>query len=176
MEVPQVVYIDKAVDVPMVSERQAPMIQKVLKTVEGPQVQYSDRIVDLPVVTQCRVPTIQLVQKTVEMPQVQFLDRLLDAPVVMQRQAPQEPIQECIIEETDVPASRVMEETIRVEKLKSQRFTLLADKKQASKLNGGCAVQAPEWEELQRLRDEELMTVHDTNKLPNDSDNLRVVQ
>ena len=58
----------KAVDVPMVSERQAPMIQKVLKTVEVPQMQYSHRIVDSLVVTQCRVSTIQLVQKTVEMP------------------------------------------------------------------------------------------------------------
>ena len=59
MEVPQVVYIDKVVDVPMVSEREAPMIQKVLKTVEVPQVEYNDRIVDLPVATQCRVPTIK---------------------------------------------------------------------------------------------------------------------
>ena len=158
VEVPQVVYIDKAVDVPMMSEKQAPMIQKVLKTVEAPQVQYSVRIVDLPVATQCRVPTIQPVQETVDMPQVQFLDQVRGR----------------IIEETDVPIPRVMEETIEVEKPKSQRFTLLADNKLAPKLDDGCAVQAPDWEELQRLRDEGSMTVHDTNKLPNDSHNLEL--
>ena len=81
---------NKAVDVSMVSERQAPMIQKVLKTVEAPQMQYSDRIVDLPVVMQGQVPTIRTVQRTVEVPQVQFHDRVADVPVSMQRQAPQE--------------------------------------------------------------------------------------
>ena len=69
-----------------------------------------------------------------------------------------------------------MEGTIKVEKLKSQRFeeesTLLASREFASTLDGGCAVQAPEWEELQRLRDEELVTIRDINKLPNDSDSL----
>ena len=71
----------------------------------------------------------------------------------------QERIHERIVEETiDVPVSSVMVEAIEVEKLKYQCFTLLADKKQASKLNGGCAVQAPEWKELRGLRDEELVT------------------
>ena len=42
----------------------------------------------------------------------------------------------------------------------------------ASKLDGSCAAQAPEWEELQRLGDEELVTVRDTNKLLNDCDEL----
>ena len=130
----------------------------MLKTVEAPQVEYSDRIVDLPVATQCRVPTIQPVQETVDMPQVQFIDR----------------VRRRIIEETDFPIPPVMEETIEVEKPKSQRFTLLADNKLAPKLDDGCAVQAPEWEELQRLRDEGSMTVHDTNKLPNASDNLEL--
>ena len=102
----------KAVDVPMVSERKAPMIQKVLKTVEVPQMQYSDRIVDSPVVTQCRVSTIQLVHKTVDMPQVQFLDRVLNAPVSTQRHMPQKQILECIVEETDIPVPHVMEKTI----------------------------------------------------------------
>ena len=39
---------------------------------------------------------------------------------------------------------------------------------QASKLDGDCAAQAREWEELQRLRAEGLVTVRDTNKLLND--------
>ena len=68
----------------------------------------------------------------------------------------QERIHERIVEETiDVPFSRVMEETIEVEKL-----------------NGSCAAQAPEWKEPRRLRDEELVTIRDTNKLLNDCDEL----
>ena len=54
---------------------------------------------------------------------------------------------------TDVPVPRVVEE-------------------QASKLHGSCAAQAPEWEELQRLRAEGLVTIHDINKLLNDCDEL----
>ena len=39
---------------------------------------------------------------------------------------------------------------------------------QASKLDGSCAAQAPEWEKLQRLRAEGLVAARDTNKLLND--------
>ena len=140
-------------------------------------------------------------QKAVEVPQVQFRDRVVDVPVVMQRQVPQERILERIVEETDVLVPCVKEEIIEVtqhgltetmkektgrqgnlsdevEKLKSQRSegenALLASRELASKLDGSCAVQAPEWEELQRLRDEELVTIHDTNKLPKDYDSLEL--
>ena len=79
VEVPQTMYIDGIVDVSAVSQRevpvkkqaqkivvdvpavwrrQAPMIQKVLKTVEVPQLQYIDEIIDEPNVAQRRVPTI----------------------------------------------------------------------------------------------------------------------
>ena len=54
---------------------------------------------------------------------------------------------------TDVPVPRVMEE-------------------KASKLDGSCAAQAPEWEELRRLSAEGLVAVCDTNKLLNDCDEL----
>ena len=54
---------------------------------------------------------------------------------------------------TDVPVLRVMEG-------------------QASKLDGSCAAQAREWEELQRLRAEGLVAIRDTNKLLNDWDEL----
>merc|ERR1711916_268845 len=72
VEIPQIQYIDKVVDVPVVMQRQLPTIQKVQKTVEVPQIQYIDKIVDVPVVMQRQVPTIQTVQKTVEVPQVQY--------------------------------------------------------------------------------------------------------
>ena len=88
---------------------------------------------------------------------------------------PQERVQNRTVRQIiDVQVPRVMEETVEVETLKLQRSkgesTLLADNKFASKLDGGCAVQAPEWEELQMLRDEELVTIHDINKLLKDSD------
>ena len=43
---------------------------------------------------------------------------------------------------------------------------------QASKLDGSRAAQAPEWEELQRLRAEGLVAIRDTNKFLNDFDEL----
>ena len=55
-----------------------------------------------------------------------------------------------------------------VEKLKS----FPADKEQASKLDGSCAAQAPEWQELQRLRAEGLVAIRGINKLLNDCDEL----
>ena len=74
-----------AVDEPVVLQMQAPMIQKVLKTVEFPRVQCADEIVDVLVVAQCRVPISQIVEKTVEVPQVQSPDRVFDIPVVTQK-------------------------------------------------------------------------------------------
>ena len=130
VEVPQVVYIDRAVDVSMVSQRQTPMIQKVLKTVEIPQVQYIGKIGEASVVRQGQAPTIQAVQKTVEVPQVQFPDRVVGVLVVMQRQVPvpqtteeiievsqllpPEQILERVVEETDVPVPRVRRESSKL--------------------------------------------------------------
>ena len=42
----------------------------------------------------------------------------------------------------------------------------------ASKLDGSCAAQAPEWEELQRLRAEGLVAIRVTNKFLNDCDEV----
>ena len=44
MEVPQVVYIDKTVDVPVVRQGQVPTVQTVQ---EVPQVSFLDRVVDV---------------------------------------------------------------------------------------------------------------------------------
>ena len=85
-------------DEPVVLQRQAPMIQKVLKTVEVPQVQYIGKIGDVPVVRQGQVPTFRTLQRTVEVPQVQFPDRVVGVPVAFQRQVPQEQILERIVE------------------------------------------------------------------------------
>ena len=98
------------VGVSMVSQRQAPTIQKERKTVEVSQVQYIDEIIKrveeiLQVMTQEMVvpvrrpypeyvdvpyanPIVQTVEKTVEVPRVQYIDWIVDLPVVMQRQIP----------------------------------------------------------------------------------------
>ena len=48
VEVPQIQFIDRAVDVPVVMQRQVPIVQKVPKTVEVPQAQSTDKVVDVP--------------------------------------------------------------------------------------------------------------------------------
>ena len=83
---------------PKALQRQAAMIQEVLKTVEFPQVQYVDEIVHEPVVMRGQVPTTQTVQKTVEASQVQFPDRVADVPVVSRRHVPGPSIQGEIVE------------------------------------------------------------------------------
>ena len=47
VEVPQVQYIDKTVDVPVVKQGQVHAVQAVQKTVEVPQVEFHDRVVDV---------------------------------------------------------------------------------------------------------------------------------
>ena len=46
MEVPQVQYIDKIVDVPVVAQRQVSTIQTVQRTVEVPQQRIHERLVE----------------------------------------------------------------------------------------------------------------------------------
>ena len=90
---------------------------------------------------------------------------------------PQERVQNRTVRQIiGVTVPRVMEENTEVEMLKPQlpeeESTLLADNKLTSKPDGGCAAQAPDWEQRQRVRAEELVTIHDTNKLLNDCDEL----
>ena len=49
-EIPQVQFIDRIADVPVVMQSQVPIIHTVQKTVEGPQSQCLDRVVDVLVV------------------------------------------------------------------------------------------------------------------------------
>merc|ERR1711916_74501 len=69
VEVPQLQFIDKVVDIPVEAQRQIPMVQTVQKTIEIPQLQYIDKVVDVPVVQVVQVPQVQVVEKTVEIPQ-----------------------------------------------------------------------------------------------------------
>ena len=85
-EIPQNLYVDTVVDMPVVIQRQVPQIQTARKTVyvpsinevtkhaEFPQI-YIDKVVDSPVVMQRKVPQIQTVLKTVEIPPAQRATR-----------------------------------------------------------------------------------------------------
>ena len=200
MEVPQVQYIDQIVDLPVVMQCQIPAIQAVQKAVEVPQVQFLDRMDGiLKTVFQDRIPQ-RTAEQLVDIPVPQVTEESLRCSMHSLRTAlnseswsrllrPQQlPLDEEVMEKTtevvkfspqervqnrtgrqiiDVPIPRVMEEIIEVE-------TLPADNELSSKLDGGCAVQAPECEELQRLGDERLVAIRDIIKLPNDSDNLEL--
>ena len=88
VEVPQIQFIDKTLDVPVVMQRQVPTVQKVQKTVEVPQTQFIDKVVDVPVHMQRRAPEDRDAQKAVACAQVQFLDKIADVPVVAQHWMP----------------------------------------------------------------------------------------
>ena len=185
VEVPQVQFCDRVVDVPVVM--QVPVTQEtieILKTVSQDRIpqRTAEQITDTP------VP--QVAEEFVEVfnvfsqnhAQQRIVEQITETPAASldeeTMETPNTQMQESIVEKSDVPVPHVMEEVPEVEKLKSQlsgrESTLLADKKPASKLNGGCAAQAPECEELQGLRDEGLVAIHDINKLPNDNDSLEL--
>ncbi|CAE7275721.1 unnamed protein product [Symbiodinium sp. CCMP2456] len=52
VEVPQVVFEEEVVQVPIQKQVHVPVVQKVQKTVEVPQVQYEDQVVQVPIQTQ----------------------------------------------------------------------------------------------------------------------------
>ena len=107
IEIPESQFSDKVDDMPVVVQRQASMVQKIVqKTMEIPQLQCVDKVVDDSVV---QVPQIHVVEKTVEgtqlqivektvktpetqkpvnVPHVQHIDKVVGVPVVLQRQAP----------------------------------------------------------------------------------------
>ena len=66
VEVSQVQFIDKTIDVPVVRQRRVPTIQPVQKTVEKPQVQFPDRVADVPVVSRRQVPGPLIQEEIVE--------------------------------------------------------------------------------------------------------------
>ena len=78
----QAQHIAKIVDVPVVTQRQAPTIQTVHKLVEVPQTQRLDQVARAAAVSQYQVPTIQPAQKMVEVAQSHCFDRVVD---VLQR-------------------------------------------------------------------------------------------
>ena len=57
-QTPQVQFLNKVVDMPVVVRRQVRMLQTVLQTVEEQQLQFIDQVIELPVMTQRQIPTV----------------------------------------------------------------------------------------------------------------------
>ena len=73
-------FIEKAVDVPVVAQRQIRMNRKVQKTTEIPQLQYIDDVVGVPVVSVVQAPLVRAVMRTVETPRVKIVAETTEIP------------------------------------------------------------------------------------------------
>ena len=91
-------FIDKAVDIPVVAQRQAHMNQMVQKTIEISQLQHTDQV-DVPVVVSqvpqvhvvmtVETPRVQIVAETTEIPQLPLVEKIVMMPEIQTIQGPQ---------------------------------------------------------------------------------------
>ena len=84
IEIPPLQFMDKAIDIPVVAQRQVPQVHVVKKTVEDPQFEIVEKAVE----NTETVPQMQVVEKTTEIPKFQVADKVVDVPVVLVVQAP----------------------------------------------------------------------------------------
>ena len=200
VEVPQVQFLDRMDGIPKtVPHDRIP--QQTAEQIADAQIT-GELVEGFNVFSQSRVQQ-QIVEPIVETPAVSLAEIVEASKAQMQeeityclKEDQSEFLEELIIEKSDVPVPRVTGKTIEVVKLIPQEQaqnrtvrqitdvpvprvmveenTEVEMLKLTSKLDSGCAAQAPEWKEPQRLRVEELVTIRDVNKLPNDSDNLEL--
>ena len=95
VKIPQVQFLTKVDDMPVVVQRQVSTAQTVQKAMEVPLLQFTDKVVDNPVVVQRQIST-EIVQKTMETPQSQCIDEMIDVPVVSVVQVPRA----CVVKKT----------------------------------------------------------------------------
>ena len=76
-------FVDKAVDISVVAQRQVHVNRNVLKTKETSQLRYTGyQVVDVPVVLVVQVPQEQVVAKTVEIPRSLLGEKIVAIPEV----------------------------------------------------------------------------------------------
>ena len=76
VEVPLVQFLNKVDEIPVVAQRQIPIVvQTIQKTTDIPQLQCIDKVIDVPVVSVAQAPHVQIVEKTVESPQMQIAEK-----------------------------------------------------------------------------------------------------
>ena len=116
MEVPQVQYINKIVDVPVVAQRHVSTIQIVQRTVEVPHVQFLDRAADVSVVMQRRNRE-RIVGETIDAPVPHVTEKIIE----VVKHIPQERVQNGTEEQiVDVPVPQCRNETGEVIQIFSQ--------------------------------------------------------
>ena len=93
IEIPPLHFMDKAIDIPVVAQRQVPQVHVVKKTVEDPQFEIvqktvenpetvpqlrdADKVVDVPVVLVLKAPQVQVSEETVEISQLQAVEQIV---------------------------------------------------------------------------------------------------
>ena len=75
-EVPQALFVDRAMDIAVVQQGQMPMVQMMRTNAEMQQVHSLNKVVDVSVIMQRQVPTIWPIQTTVEVPHIQYIDKI----------------------------------------------------------------------------------------------------
>ena len=108
VEVPQVQYTDKIVDVPVVAQRQVSTFQTVQRTGEVPHVQFLDRAADVSVI-QRQVPIHErLVEETIDAPVPHATEKIIE----LVKHTPQERMQNGTEEQiVEVPVPQCRNET-----------------------------------------------------------------
>ena len=82
MKVQPLQFINKVVDVPVVAQRQIPIVvQTIQKTTDIPQLQCIDKVIDVPVVSVAQAPHMQIAEKTAEIPLVQIVKKTVEQTV-----------------------------------------------------------------------------------------------
>ena len=79
VEVPLSQFTGKAMDIPVVAQRQI-STETVQKAIETQQLQCIDDVIDVPVVLVTQVPQVQVVTRTVEISQLQTAEKIVDDP------------------------------------------------------------------------------------------------
>ena len=73
----------KVVDVPVVAQRQIPIVvQTIQKTTDIPQLQCIDKVIDVPVVSVAQAQQMQIAEKTAEIPLLQIVKKTVETPEV----------------------------------------------------------------------------------------------
>ena len=80
VEIPELQFTDKVVDVPVVAQKQISMTLTVQQNIEISQLQVDDKMVDVPVMLVVPVPQVRIVKKTVEDSQLQIVEKTIENP------------------------------------------------------------------------------------------------
>ena len=77
IDVPQLEFTDKVVDIPVVTQGQVHVNRNVQKTIEIHQLQCTDDVVDVPVVSVVQAPLVHVVAETAEIPQLPLSKKIV---------------------------------------------------------------------------------------------------